>query len=185
MQTGTIFLAGVYGVGKSTVCQKLSATYNLSVYSASDLISCVNDEQYGKNKLVTDLDNNQMILCRQVKRILASEPMIILAGHFCILGEDNEVVSIPDEIYKELRITKIVLLEADTNIIKSNLHSRDKTSYSKETVMALSIAERAKARSIAKELEVPLLIKEMRYSDCDIREIYELICQGEEYESFT
>lgn len=36
---GTIFLAGIYGVGKSTLANKLSIRTNIPNYSAGDLIS--------------------------------------------------------------------------------------------------------------------------------------------------
>ena len=35
---GTIFLAGVYGVGKSTIGKKLNDLTNIPFYSASDLM---------------------------------------------------------------------------------------------------------------------------------------------------
>ena len=44
---GTIFIAGSYGVGKSTLCDNLSRVSGVPAYSAGDLISCINGEQYG------------------------------------------------------------------------------------------------------------------------------------------
>lgn len=58
---GTIFVAGSYGVGKSTLCNALSNTLTIPAYSASDLISNVNGEQYGANKAVKNKDANQDI----------------------------------------------------------------------------------------------------------------------------
>ena len=42
---GTIFIAGSYGVGKSTLCDNLSRVSGVPAYSAGDLISCINGEQ--------------------------------------------------------------------------------------------------------------------------------------------
>lgn len=36
---GTIFVAGTYGVGKSTLCNKLSTALKIPDFSAGDLIS--------------------------------------------------------------------------------------------------------------------------------------------------
>lgn len=58
----TIFLAGIYGVGKSTLAERISATTGLPCFSAGDLISRVNGEKYGANKFVTDKEKNQDIL---------------------------------------------------------------------------------------------------------------------------
>jgi len=41
---GTYFLAGIYGVGKSTIGEKLSTVLDIPFYSAGDLISQVNGE---------------------------------------------------------------------------------------------------------------------------------------------
>lgn len=37
-----IFVAGTYGVGKNTLCHKLSKAINIPDYSAGNLISAVN-----------------------------------------------------------------------------------------------------------------------------------------------
>lgn len=59
MIVGTIFIAGSYGVGKSTLCDKLSKALGLPTYSAGDLISSINGEQYGANKAVQNKETNQ------------------------------------------------------------------------------------------------------------------------------
>mgnify|MGYP003308010611 CR=1 FL=1 len=51
MERGIIFVAGTYGVGKSTLCDKLSERLNIPSYSSGDLISEINGETYGANKL--------------------------------------------------------------------------------------------------------------------------------------
>ena len=59
-----------YGVGKSTLCNKLSTALKIPDFSAGDLISAVNGETYGENKVVRDKDANQNILASQVKQLL-------------------------------------------------------------------------------------------------------------------
>ena len=48
MKTGVVFIAGTYGVGKSTLCNNLSSVLGIPSFSAGDLISEVNGEIYGK-----------------------------------------------------------------------------------------------------------------------------------------
>ena len=97
---GTIFIAGTYGVGKSTLCSKLSTALKIPDFSAGDLISAVNGETYGANKAVRDKDANQNILASQVKQLLKSTPSIILAGHFCIFDINGNVGEISGIKYK-------------------------------------------------------------------------------------
>lgn len=86
---GTNFVAGMYGVGKNTLCEKLSQRMNIPFYSAGDLISHINGEEYGANKAVADKNKNQDILVEEVNALLIHQPQIILAGHFCIFNTEN------------------------------------------------------------------------------------------------
>lgn len=123
---GTIFVAGTYGVGKSTLCNKLSTASKIPDFSAGDLISAVNGETYGANKVVRDKDANQNILASQVKQLLKSTPSIILAGHFCIFDINGNVDTLPSRVFYDLEIETILLLEASSLQIIKNLSMRDK-----------------------------------------------------------
>ena len=83
---GTIFIAGTYGVGKSTLCDSLSKKLDIPAFSSGDLISNVNGEKYGANKFVKNKSANQDILEVEVKKLLKQFPKILLAGHFCIFN---------------------------------------------------------------------------------------------------
>ena len=84
MNNGIIFIAGVYGVGKSTLCDKVSKQINIPDFSAGDMISKVNGETYGVNKAVKDKKSNQNILVNEVKEKLKKTETFMLTGHFCI-----------------------------------------------------------------------------------------------------
>lgn len=96
---GTIFIAGSYGVGKSTLCEKLSHKVGIPFYSAGDIISRVNGEAYGANKAVSDKSGNQEILSEEINKILKIHPNILLAGHFCIFNKSNQVEHLSTEVF--------------------------------------------------------------------------------------
>lgn len=62
--SSVIFVSGVYGVGKSTLCNKLSKKCAINFYSAGDIISDINGEIYGANKQVKNKEYNQEILIK-------------------------------------------------------------------------------------------------------------------------
>lgn len=165
-----IFFAGIYGVGKSTLCQKISDKLKIPYYSAGDLISKVNGEIYGRNKVVTDKDKNQMILIDSVHNKL-EQSSFILDGHFCILNAYQEIDILPNYVYQELHIKKIVLLEADVNQIVHNLKKRDNKFYSLVKIEQLLKSERAQATAIAKTLKVELIIHTMNFDDSDVENL--------------
>lgn len=165
---GTIFIAGIYGVGKSTLCDNLSKMLGIPAYSAGDLISSVNGEHYGANKAVTDKISNQAILALQVQELLKVTPQILLAGHFCIFDKDNNIDYLPENVFSDLEIEKMLLLNAPIAIILKNLSLRDKKEYTQQQVLSLYNAENKRAKEISHKLGCELFIHNMRFDTTDI-----------------
>ena len=161
----TIFLAGIYGVGKSTLAEKISVTTGIPYFSAGDLISEVNGEKYGDNKFVADKEKNQDILADCVSKILQTRKSIILAGHFCIVNKQGKVDRLPDQVFTNLQISKIILLESIPSIIMEHLSARDGKNYSLELLKDLSFQERECAKTVSNFLQCPLIIHQMRYTE--------------------
>lgn len=172
---GTIFVAGVYGVGKSTLCDALAMSLGIPAYSAGDLISEVNGEKYGANKVVQDKEKNQDILAIRIKEKLKKKSSLLLAGHFCIFNNHNEVDKLPVDVFGKMQIEKILLLEADVDRIVYNLSNRDGKSYMKKELLALLAEERTMAIEVSKLLKVPLYIHQMSFTEIDEEKCIELI----------
>lgn len=168
---GLYFVAGVYGVGKSTSCEKISTILDIPFYSSGDIISNVNGESYGANKIVKNKTQNQDILVSAVNQLYLCHSTILLAGHFCIFDKNTKVDILPEDVFSQLKILKIILLEADEEIIINHLSKRDNKVYSKEQIVELQSTERTQALKIASELEIPIVIHQMKFDDCDIDEI--------------
>lgn len=176
---GVIFVAGVYGVGKSTICSRLSNRLNIPFYSAGDLISEQVNEVYGRNKQVKNKELNQNVLVECVKTKLEKEKMLILAGHFCILGHDNKPDILPEFVFYNMNINAIVLLEADVDTVCSNLECRDNKSYERSLIERFIEVERQQARKIAKELNIPIKVHKMnfdRYDEQSLTEYFMEVC---------
>lgn len=171
----TYFFAGTYGVGKSTVCTKISQLTGIPEYSASTIISSVNGELYGANKVVNDKRLNQNILAKGIEEILQQRKEIILSGHFCIFDKNNKVEDIPEEVYTMLHIDKIVLLETETEKLIAHLAERDNKQYNKESICLLQKRERSQAQLIAAMIGKPLLVHQMRFDESDIQMIIKFI----------
>lgn len=175
---GLYFVAGAYGVGKSTLCEKISSVLNIPFYSSGDLISKVNGESYGANKTVKDKTQNQNILVPAVNQLYLRYPTMLLAGHFCIFDKNTKVDVLPEDVFSQLKIIKIILLEADEETIVNHLAKRDNKFYLKEQIVELQSTERSQALKIASELEIPIVIHRMKFDDCDIDEILIKIKEG-------
>lgn len=175
MDKKIIFVAGTYGVGKSTLCNKLGKKLNIPAYSSGDLISEVNGEIYGANKVVKDKMVNQNILISAVKRKLSMNPIFILAGHFCIFNKKGDVEILPEFVYKEMPISKIILLETGIDTIINNISTRDNKLYSSDAIKSLILTERKQAEIISRQLNLPLYIHKMNFDQTDVEKISSII----------
>lgn len=176
MKRSTIFIAGVYGTGKSTLCSTLSERLHIPAFSAGDLISAINGEQYGANKVVVDKDNNQVLLTERVRELNRENKQIILAGHFCIFNAYNDVEVLSESVYSALNITQIVLLESDIQTIVANLRRRDGKDYAKKNVSTLIEKERKQSERISMLLKCPLNVYKMTFTDRDVDYVASLLC---------
>ena len=172
---GTIFVAGVYGVGKSTLCDKLAKILDSPYYSAGDLISQVNGEIYGANKAVENKYSNQDILAVAVDKKLQHNSSILLAGHFCIFDKHNHVDRLPVDIFNKLHIQQILLLEADVERIIQNLNQRDGKHYTVQQVLTLLVEERRVAEEVAGANGYPLSVHRMAFNENDISSCLSLL----------
>ncbi len=172
---GTIFIAGVYGVGKSTLCSALSNTLGIPAFSVGDLISEVNGEQYGANKAVKNKERNQDILAVEVRKKLDQYPTILLAGHFCIFDKSNCVKKLPYLVFKKLNLEQVLLLEAMPKDILLNLISRDKKEYKLYQIERLLSEERRAAEDVSKLCSCKLHIHQMAFDSVDLQKCKEYI----------
>ncbi len=179
LKKSTIFIAGVYGTGKSTMCSALSKMLHIPAFSAGDLISSINGEKYGANKAVTDKDGNQALLVERVQQLFKKYERIILAGHFCIFNANAGIEILPESVYHALSISQIILLETNSQTIISNLRRRDGMAYSLKSISKLIEKERAQSERISEQLNCPLSIYQMTFTDQDVQQIALLISQGE------
>lgn len=178
MNGSTIFIAGVYGTGKSTICSALSKRFQIPSFSAGDLISAINGERYGANKAVLDKNRNQFLLAERVQELNRKNSQIILAGHFCIFNSDYRVEILPESVYSALNITQIILLEADVRDIVVNLRHRDGKDYSEKNVAVLIEKEREQSERISKQLKCPLYNYKMTFTNRDLDYVASLLYGG-------
>lgn len=168
MNREVIFVVGAYGVGKTTLCNKLSRKVKIPSYSASDLISPKVREVYGAQKSVTNKEKNQQALIQAVKELPNNEHKILLSGHFCIFNRDREIEQLPEFVFTSLGIRKIILLITDSSIIMERLYVRDNVTYTKKSIDNLINQEKIFANKFATRLECPLIMHQMRFDNSDV-----------------
>ncbi|MCD9506560.1 ATP-binding protein [Photobacterium phosphoreum] len=117
-----IFVSGIHGVGKSTLCYELSKKFGWPHFSCSDLIKQYSD-YVETSKLVIGVDKNQEALLHGVSQI--KDDIILLDGHFCLINRENKVIKLDMKIFKSLEPIVVLNVTCDEKIIVERLVRRD------------------------------------------------------------
>lgn len=154
-----IFLAGVHGVGKGFLGAPVANSIGITNLTASQLIREEKGRAtWGTDKMTSDLDDNQLALIRAVSQRRLAHPSILLDGHFVLRNAQGVLTPLATTVFKELRLTGVILLTEESNIIASRLAIRDKGTPDVQAISELAVAESAHAQVVCNELELPLAV---------------------------
>lgn len=171
-----IFIAGIHGVGKTTLCEKIADYFRIPHYSASQLIARSDNEKVNRDKRVEDVENNQNILLNALKRYTDCDKLMLLDGHFCLINKELQLREVPLETFKTLGIAQIVVLTNDPQVILNRLQDRDKNSmYSLEFITMFQEREISWAKYVGKQCNIEVSVVDLRSNDNCTEHIKELI----------
>ncbi|KRB95791.1 hypothetical protein ASE11_18515 [Hydrogenophaga sp. Root209] len=154
-----IFVAGIHGVGKTYLANRLPAGIGLIHTSASKLIReerALHD--WNIDKRVSDVDENQVALAAAVARHNANKTALLLDGHFVLLSQSDEFLPLGLNVFKSLNLSAVVLLEADPQEIANRVSSRDSLQREGGWLETFLAKERTHAELVCRELHLPLRI---------------------------
>lgn len=151
-----IFIAGVHGVGKSSMCEEFSKEFSAMHKSASQLIREAKEEALEKDtKVVKDIAGNQQLLIDSVSRIRASGRNLLLDGHFALLNADSAPTPLPTDVFSDLAIDGVVVVHDDPSSIAFRMGNRDGKSMGENEIYSLQVLELERSEQVAKELCLP------------------------------
>ena len=153
-----IFISGVHGVGKSFFCNLLKERLGVVSYSASKLISDKKKTGFAPDKLVADIDENQLFLLEAIKDLRSEGAEFLLDGHFCLLNQEGVITRIPLDTFTTLAPDAIVLLTENPDIIAKRRQDRDGIEHSAADIKAFQNEEIKYSTEVAGLLNVPLKI---------------------------
>lgn len=163
-----IFVGGIHGVGKTTLCENVSNELSIEHLSSSNLISKLDFERINKDKRVWDIKDNQNILLEAIKLFLEEDKDYLLDGHFCLIDSDNYIREIPETVFEALGILAIIILTNNENIILERLKLRDDNDYSLEFIQVFQEKEIAYGKYVANKIKVPIKVIDISKEEVDI-----------------
>lgn len=125
-------------------------------YSASYLIKKLDKELINdKNKTVANIDKNQDKLIIAINHYVDREKAFLLDGHFCLLNSKSDIVKIPEETFKKINPSSIMVIYDEIQNIQIKNNNRDFIHYDNQLLADFQNQELAYSKYIANKLKVP------------------------------
>lgn len=153
-----IFVGGIHGVGKTTICNDLSNKLSIEHYSSSSLISMLDSKRIKQDKIVEDIHDNQKMLLEAIDYFLDEDKAYLLDGHFCLIDKNNSIQKVPVEVFESLAIRGIIIISEQEHKILKRLKVRDNEDYSLDYIKEFQEKEIYYAKQIARQIKVPIKI---------------------------
>ena len=164
-----IFISGIHGVGKSTLCGELNKVVDMSTTSCSDIIKS-NSTYIENSKVVDKADLNQIALLVGLDKLRDND--LLLDGHFCLLGKDHKIIELDYKYFDDIAPSIIINVFADANEIFRRLVKRDGDSIPLEVIEKFQDKESHRAYNYARLRNIPILDYK---SGSEISEVLSLI----------
>lgn len=149
-----VFVSGVHGSGKGTLCQSLNDLLGVKSYSASDLIKN-NSDYVEDSKLVDKAEKNQAALIRGLSSV--KEKKFLLDGHFCLLNNNMEIITIDYAVFDAMNLSLVIFVECEPEELRRRLLMRDNTKFSVELLSSFQKAEFERAKSFCFQRNIPFV----------------------------
>lgn len=149
---GTVFVSGIHGVGKTTLCKAVAEKTGVKHVSAGDLIeqNRLRYEQFPK----TVKGGESEFICRCIEEILPSSGFLLVDGHFALFDRSSNVVRVDYDIYRRIKVHGIFVLVDNVCSIQQRIEKRDGQLIGVDLLNVLQDAEVDHAGAVARRLGV-------------------------------
>jgi adenylate kinase len=152
------FVGGVFGTGKSTLCQALSRLLPAEHLKASDLIRYAPNLDDATGKTTENVFSNQERLIATLAIHRTDHGTILLDGHFCLLDSTCIIVRLPVSVFQHIQPRALVLVEAGVAEVVDRIKRRDGREIDPTLTWKLLQAEREHSHVISETLDIPIMI---------------------------
>lgn len=151
-----IFIGGIHGVGKGTICKEIASKTDLIHITASQILKW---EEISKsdNKRVENITSTQERLIFGLKNLIEKDNQYLLDGHFCLLNSFGIPSKIDEETFDNINPKIISIVIDDVEKIAQRLEVRDHKKYDVIVLNKLQEMEIEYAMHLSKKYSVPYI----------------------------
>jgi adenylate kinase len=149
-----IFIGGIHGVGKGTICKEITSKTDIIHITASEILKW-NEISSSENKLVNNISSTQERLILGLKNLIDIDKQYLLDGHYCLLNSDGFPSKIDEETFDKINPKIISIVIDDIEKIIERLEKRDDKKYAFETLNQLQEMEIEYAKYLSKKYSIP------------------------------
>ena len=151
-----IFVGGIHGAGKSTLCTTYCNDAGYEHLTASTLIKNSNPSFLGSGKQVRHIKKNQDALITALSQVRKSGKNYVLDGHFTLLDAKGTIRPIPVSTFEAIKPDKLIVITESPETIMERLELRDRKEYDKQLLDNMQESEIKHANRIADALKVSI-----------------------------
>lgn len=155
MFNNILFVGGIHGVGKSTLCSKICSDLGLNHLTASSLLKWHEIKEDIKDKKVDNIDYTQERLIQGLEQTIIPSEKYLLEGHLTLFDREGKISEVPTNIFQKISPVLISVITEDPGIIKSRIESRDGNHYDLNSLSEMQNVEVSRGEMIAQILQVP------------------------------
>ena len=151
-----IFIGGIHGVGKGTICKEIALKTDIVHLTASQILKW-EDISDSDNKLVKNITSTQDRLIKGLKNLIKKDKKYLLDGHFCLLNSNEFPSRIDEKTFDQINPKVIAIVIDDIEEISKRLKTRDHKIYDIKILNELQKMEIEYAKYLANKYSIPYI----------------------------
>ncbi len=151
-----VFIGGIHGVGKGTICKEISNESGLIHLTASQVLKW-NEISKSDNKLVDNISTTQERLILGLKNLIEKDKQYLLDGHYCLINSKGIPSKIEEETFDYINPRIVAIVIDDIEKVVERLEKRDKRKYDSKILNELQEMEIEYAKYLSNKYSVPYI----------------------------
>ena len=153
-----VFVTGIHGIGKTTLCMTLSDLLQMPLVTASTLIKEAMGSSKNPAKLNPEIEENALQFKQAVLELSRAHERLLLDGHTVLLTDSGATHRVSHAIFEALPIACFLILYNEVDLVYSRLASAGTLTLSERSLAEFQDEELLYALSLAGSMRCDVVV---------------------------